>query len=526
MPKVRLLIGRGTASEVFLRTLGIDDWITIVVGPSGLWANIPGDRRMGQPPHLLQLPGQRVPAFQAPTGTTTPGLTGFMDVHSYQTGLEAIGTSHARPGRYNLPNVRVTRVQRHGERLRVSFQGAGNLNGLTVDQVIVANGIGPQKTPQQAGIPVFGTPDNTLGFEQIEEGTDYLTHPDRVGRDVVVYGGGPTGAWVATEVSARADIWFWCARVGGEGFSRSVLPGDRNGMILALADHQVRYNIIRARYIRRGQFAFPMAGEPLIPPTPKVELTISAGTGKPEFPVYVDQLIYCIGGDPTAPGSVASILDRDLAFELEPLRDHNRMVSQDGNGVLAWGNATRDLLIIGSSTYNFTIPRIMDRQNAPMTWLPPNAQVPDGIALTVSVIETLNEYMPVTPRPERNGGGFDWTLNFNTANRTQIAAYLAANTDFEPFVANLIVALILHFRSARAQTFGITNDQIIYIAKIAAQAVAKVRQAHAGFERLRLELERRGGVENFLDSFVLAMTTPRWDRFWTSAGLPASTRRE
>jgi hypothetical protein len=531
MPKVRVLVGAGTASEVFLRTLDKDDWITFVVGPSGLWANMPRNGRMGQPPHLLQLPGQPVPKFQSPTGRTVQGLTGFMDVHTYQTGLQAVGTSHHRPGRHNLPNAKVTRVQRlRHDKLRVTFQGAGPLTGLDVDQVIIANGIGPQKTPERANIPVSGVPINTLGFKQIEEGTDYLTHPNRVARNVVVYGGGPTAAWVAAEVSTRAYIWFWGARVGGEGFSRSVLPGDRNSIILALANRQVRYTIVRARYVRAGQYVSPIDGKPVGPPQPQVELTLSAGNGEPEFPYYTDQLIYCIGGDPGAPGSVADILDHDLAGELEPLRDDNRMVSRDGNGVLAWASATRDLLIIGSATYNFTIPQVKAKQDAPMTWLPPNAQVPDGIALTVSVIETLNQYMPVTPRPGRNDGDFDWTLNFNTANRTQIAAYFAATTDLEPFVANVAVALIVHFRSTTARTFGITNHQVLHIVKAATQAVANVRHQQPGFEKLRALLEDHkkypNGVDNFLDAFVRAMTRPRWNAIWTAAGLPASTQAD
>jgi hypothetical protein len=165
-----------------------------------------------------------------------------------------------------------------------------------------------------------------------------------------------------------------------------------------------------------------------------------------------------------------------------------------------------------------------------MTWLPPNAQVPDGIALTVSVIETLNQYMPVTPRPGRNDGDFDWTLNFNTANRTQIAAYFAATTDLEPFVANVAVALIVHFRSTTARTFGITNHQVLHIVKAATQAVANVRHQQPGFEKLRALLEDHkkypNGVDNFLDAFVRAMTRPRWNAIWTAAGLPASTQAD
>lgn len=514
MPKIRLFVGGGTATEVYLRTLEGDGWATIVIGSRGLWAHLPASARMGQPPHLLQLPGQPVPAFQAPTGHTDAGLALFMAVQAYQDGLQQI----AQPGggqRINVPTASVTAISRHNERLRVTVKGVASLVNLMVDEVIIANGIGPQKTPEQAGIPVSGTPDATLGYVQVEEGIDFVKHPDQIGATVAVYGGGATAAWAAAEVSQRTDDWFWGARLGGEGFTRSVLPGDRNGMILALAGRQVRLNLVSARYIRAGQLSYPMAGTPR-PLTPKVELTLSAGPGHHNFQYYVDQLVYCIGGDPAADGSIASMLDQDLAAELEPVRDIDNMVSRDGTGVLAWRNARRDLLVIGAATYNFSIAGAKAKQSAPMTWLPPNAKVPDGIALTVAVIEALNQYMPTTPRVGPGTPGYNWNLNFNTANRTQIAVFFCDQTNFEDDLVNLVVALILYFRSAEGHAFGITILQVLYIIHLASKAIEHVRQTAPNFEI--------PDNDTGLDNFILAITAPQFVPLWAAGGLRPPAR--
>ena len=57
----RLIIGAETSSAaVFLQTMDTE-YDTVVVGEDGLWAKLP-DHPMGQPSHLLHLPGPPVPS--------------------------------------------------------------------------------------------------------------------------------------------------------------------------------------------------------------------------------------------------------------------------------------------------------------------------------------------------------------------------------------------------------------------------------------------------------------------------------
>lgn len=84
MTKLRIIVGQGTASEVYQYTGAQGEYETVVIGPKGLWAVLPATHAMGQPPHLLTLPGQQAPKFQAPTGKTVEGLKGFLEVNTYR----------------------------------------------------------------------------------------------------------------------------------------------------------------------------------------------------------------------------------------------------------------------------------------------------------------------------------------------------------------------------------------------------------------------------------------------------------
>lgn len=530
MPKLRIIIGQGTAAETFQATVGDNtgEYRTIVIGARGLWTVLPQTHRMGQPSHLLTLPTQNVPQFQAPSGQNPQGLALFMDVNSYQQGLNNLAqVNRLHNGRIEYPGLTVTRVDPHRlGGIRVLCQGRGHTVEFRADQVIFASGIGPQQLPGDAGITVVGNARNDLGFNQIEEGIDYLSHADQVGRDVIVYGGGATGAWVAHEVRARSlmqvptvDHWAWMARPGGRGFDPSTLPGDRNWEVLQDDVHKVRYSITRAEYVAPGSFRAPSEDDPGFPRAHKVKLTLVGESGF-AFPYYADQLIYCLGGNPAARGSIAEMLDPGILQTMQPLRDYDRMVS-DGTGTLAWCTPDRSVIIVGAATYNFASAQYNKaKQPAPMSGLPTNAQVADGIAVTVSVIEALNHYVPVSFGPQQRRR---WTLNFNTSNRTQIAVYLAAETDLEPLAANIAVALIEHFRSRGQRPFGLTPQQVQFLLDTSTNWVRIIRQVEPRFEQLRFNVERNddrpGGADRALDIIIASLTGGGYQQTWARAGL-------
>src|SRR5580698_1189061 len=97
--KTRLIIGAGTATQVFRQTLVAEsDWRTIILGSDGLWAEMPQDHKLGQPSHLLQLPGQPVPEYRQSGGTSVIGSSAlvvtsppnFAVVSDYQKGLSSL----------------------------------------------------------------------------------------------------------------------------------------------------------------------------------------------------------------------------------------------------------------------------------------------------------------------------------------------------------------------------------------------------------------------------------------------------
>lgn len=517
MPRHRIIIGQGTASQVYQFTGRQGDLETLVIGPEGLWGTLPEGHAMGQPPHLLALPGQPVPAFQTASGKTAEGLKGFQDVKTFQGNVQQLAQTNPVPAQNKFPNTKVKKIAKGLLGLDVSVECNGREYTIGAEQVIFATGIGPQQTPEMAKITVKGTPDTSLPFKQMEEGIEYLAHADKLGQVVVVYGGAATGAWVAAEVNAhlgdRGD-WIWVTR---SDFSKSELPGDRNHKILAIEAHQRKEcSIQEAVYYAKS--AFYSDADISWPPRPMIRLLLKKGSTPTPF--WCDQLIYCIGRNPGAEGSIAEILG-PLKDTLVPIRDKNSMVS-DGNGVLAWGTSDRrSIMIVGSATFNF-LTTSDKAQDAPMDMLPPNAQVPDGIAVTVSTIEALNEYMPLegfdTPREK-------WNINLNTSNRTQIAAEIARNTDLDPFTANLFVAMITYMRGKN--NFGLDTrskqeggrDHAGLILHEVKDFVALMRKSGT-FDNVRKILERMYGVDKILFNYIECMTTADvWKQFWKRNGL-------
>jgi len=239
----------------------------------------------------------------------------------------------------------------------------------------------------------------------------------------------------------------------------------------------------------------------------------------------IDQVIYCIGGNPAAIEATANLFPR-LVPSLEPLKDQNRMLS-DGNGVLAWATPSRNLVVVGAATFNFQSQTFDKKpQAAPMSFLPPNAQVPDGIAVAIATIEALNAYMPVKPTGFQLDQGkitfkqsasqqVQWNINFNTSNRTQIAAYLAGTSDTDAFTANLQVAAILYLRSKN--NFGLSENQITFVMKSIADNVVYLRKSIPDFDKRRLQQEKILGVEKRLQDYLDAYTQGAWKSHWATA---------
>ena len=462
MSKLRIIIGQGTATEVYRATLTpADGYDTVVLGPKGLWATLPGEHRMGQTPELLHLPGQPVPDHTTATGTTPQGMTGFLDVNTYQRGLmELARKNDQRLGLSNetrqdiqgikLEMIKATRIKRSIVPEKLIVETTDPTVAFFADQVILATGIGPQSKPNTA--VVHGTPAEKLGFPQLMEGIEYLDAGPPYGKSVAVFGGSATAAWVATEAMARAEELLWFTRPGGSLFNGCTLPGDRNFKILQATEKlRLIASLARVDYIPEKR-----EGGELLQPA-KVQLTLTLENGGSKC-CLVDQLIYSIGGDASGDGSIQKMVSADLRGALQPLMDHNQVIS-DGNGVLALATPDRSLLVIGAATYNYSDKGFI-KQTAPMKSLPTASQVPDGIAMITASVQAMNSYMPF----KQNNQGFvtENGLNINLANRDQLAVYLALYfSGIKPRKADKIVEEIIKARSSGGQDvkFGLTHQQ-------------------------------------------------------------------
>jgi hypothetical protein len=177
----------------------------------------------------------------------------------------------------------------------------------------------------------------------------------------------------------------------------------------------------------------------------------------------------------------------------------------------------------------------------------PRALVPaQGIGVLMSAIEAFNDFMPVTVKritsftpPEKLGAtyrendpqkltkgavnpftdktehatnrGLAWDINFNTANRNQLAAYFASNHDFgetqqdNSQIANFIVGLVVALRSKT--THGLSPDSIQNI-------IDFCQQQHARLMKLMLQAETVLNAQFYGESFdLVSQTLASWSAF-------------
>jgi hypothetical protein len=476
MTKLRVIIGRGTAAEVFRATRPSEGYLTILLGERGLWATQGPKRRMGQPPHLLALPKRPIPAFQVADGRTRQGLRRFIDVQSYQSELEALSLANDYQALnsggfdFHLQNCTVQSVSRSAGKMVVQTQNPA----LTIeaDQVIIASGIGPQRKPD------FPYPNNAPlidgKYPRIVEGLTYLRDPGPDKGHVMVYGGGATAAWIADLVYTKCDKMLWAAR---SNFDPAQLPGNRNYMILQAAreENLMRLGTVKGvSYVEPAPLSCKIQALGVAPADPKLFVYMTLRSGQ-EVVYTVDQFIYALGGDQDEDGAIRRLLSPNLLNSIRPMYDKNRVLG-GSDGVLAWATEDEKLLIIGASTYNFTPSNVTPKAVAPMSSLPRNAQVPDGIAMIIASVAAMNNFIPI--QQSSSGQVLECKLNLNTCDRNQLAAYLTIfHEELSPLGVESVVAEVISYRSdpwtvpVHAQgrnDFGITDEQFLQIVANAA----------------------------------------------------------
>jgi hypothetical protein len=565
-----LIIGMGISAAAYLQSmrLGQDEEVTTLGGPE-LWGRMEPNHSMGQPAPLLT--GN---LLSGPRGFKTPPKPGkdFMLAKDFASLL----SKHIKErSKFTLPGDWVKHISREGSgKYLVEIQGP-DVPAIKVefDKVIIAAGPGPNR-PLMAGDDGKAPVDVKSMAGHVVAGTDFMS-PDwkmpgspEYSPFVAVYGGSATAAWaVELAILRRMHVTLWFTRRGeGQGawdankrFSEAFPAGERNTgveedtknirQVLALTD--VRFHKLEIAH------SFVM-----------LELK-DEGNNQVRHPV--DLLIYALGSAHAADAGLRQILASDIQRDLVPYYDRNFAISSKP-ALLAVGAVDGSLMIVGSamsSSGGFNLKDLsgkLDKEEKALIGdlaqykdisdsLPPAARPTEGIAMVMSGIEALNTFIPAKPKPggrvksyttpthitavptgknqpmqgslNPEGGksrthelDFEWNINFNTSNRTQLATFLAQTTDLSPLAANLAVMLLVRLRGKSGNPLGLTEDQAMFIIGCAAWCASAQEKYNQGLEERRKKYDHNWGADWYLNVLADVMTTsPELANRFTSRGI-------
>lgn len=555
MPEITIVVGTGISAAAYLATMRRQLGQVRVLGGAHLWERMAPDHAMGQPAPLLRgnlLSGSRQYA--------DPARDGFMSSRAF----EQLVTEQIHRNAYcQFPGSMVTEIRRvtsNGYKYRLSVDYDGARYFFFCHRLILASGPGPAR-------PLTIGDDGSLEVNpaafagHVVGGNDFMEPNwrspwrDTRGKVVAVYGGSATAAW-AVELAAlrgmRVACWFTRPGSGGGAWDadarfRDAFPaGGRNAEVQR--DYQ---NVRRVLKLTDIKLLRPRYGPPAL------GLKFLQSNGDIYWHV-VDLLIYALGAAHTAATGIRATLDADLEGRLVAFYDRNGAISSRPC-LLAIGTSDQSFMIVGSamsSRAGFGDADLQIQQNPARTMgtlasyaqisstLPPSARPTEGIAMVMASIEALNDYMPIsrsggmrfyrtpdlltqsqgrgTPNPRAgiltvHDTQFEWDINVNTSNRTQLAALLAQTTDLRPFAANIAVALIVCLR--QKSTFGLTTDQVLMIVDVAKAAEEVHRGAGMDGERFEIETRMQNGVDQYLDLVVNHLTTGEFVQFWETRGI-------
>ncbi len=545
MPRT-VVIGCGISAAAYLLSANRNLGTVIGTGGPDLWQQIAPTHRMGQPTPLLT--GN---LLNAPRGFSTrpqPGTTPFMQAGDFANLVEYHFRSNTH---FQFPGSLVDSIKRlpNGQyEVRGRVWGAS----LTIvcDNVIIAVGPGPARPLMvgengDIGVDVRGLDGYVVGGTEFMSPNWQMPRGEAMrNRTVAVYGGSATAAWVVELAQMRGmNVVRWFTRPGTGTdawnvdirFEAAFPAGSRNTEVRQSTREQRAVLKLTAIKIIRPHEGSPFLG-----------LTFLDEAGH-VVKLAVDLLVYALGAAHTRDTGIRAMLDRDTQAQLVAYYDRNLAISARPS-LLAVGTGDGSLMIVGSAMCSVagfgndmtlqgdptrtlaTLGRYTDISNS----LPPAARPPEGIGMIMAGIEALNEFMPVRAtgrliavyrKPHGQGLGFHdvafaWNINYNTSNRTQLAAFLASTTDLPAFAANVAVALIVKLRTRAGNVLGLSDGQvqlIVWTALCYAHALAALNR---DLEGTRLSSDRNHGADRFIDMCVDYMTTEHTHvAYWAHYGI-------
>lgn len=568
---ITIVIGTGISAAAYL--LSVKQYLKSVsqtlgtvgvVGGADLWQKMSHAHAMGQPAQLLT--GNLLGHGREDRGFTPPQLSerGFLTAGQFSRTIQHYLTQHSCA---QLPDSYVSRITKEGSKYLLTTHVEGEIGGIiTCDRVIFAPGPGPAR-PLATEAGVMSEEEIASFGGRIIKGNDFMSPDWRTPLSlppekttVAVYGGSATAAWAVELADMRKmDVICWFTRPGRDKdawnakvrFNEAFPAGDRNNTVEEV--YEARRHVYKLKKVEN------------VESSTKIRLTFERQDGH-DVVTYVDLLIYALGAEHTLTQGVRGVLAPDLIDSLVAFYDRNRAISSTPS-LLAIGTEDRSLMVVGSAMSSAggfggsalqvhgdegrLISTLAAYREINKT-LPDAAKPPEGIAMVMAGIEALNEYVPaspvrggrkavfITPRlttserkdlprgsanPDANHISshdidFEWDINFNTSNRTQLAIYIAQTTDLSPFAANLAVALIVYFRTRPENVRGLSDPQVATIINCANLIYKRLAELNHDLDAQLLHFDKKWGTEQHIVNCVgYVTTTTEWKLFWRNKGI-------
>ena len=318
-----------------------------------------------------------------------------------EKGVQDIG------GSINFLRSQVTKISEAGDGYSVKAQASPV--AYTCSKVIVASGAGPTSLPDPLKLENVGHKELLKfkrAYEELIGGTEYLYSFAPKGKQVVVYGGAPTSAWVVARAKQHNCKILWVARSGWGGAN----PAGRNKEVIEWAT--------KNKVTRQTDIASVDVITPPVLGEARIHVNFSDGTD-----CTVHQLIYATGADPLGKGGPGQILESKLRDKLLPRYDPNYRFSPTDDVPVAWATENETCWVVGApvfralgklgATGDAALKSFQDRYRKISAIMGEAGTPEEGVAVVTASIKSTTGFT-------QTGANFNW----NTADLLELRAFL------------------------------------------------------------------------------------------------------
>jgi thioredoxin reductase len=399
--------GKGNVPASIMEKLSGDfPKTTLVIGESDLWeraGTFNTGYKVGQTSDHVRTPDSTVPvgndASFRPVSAYNVEMRGLRT--NVEEGVKQIGAS------ISFLRGQVTKISESGD--GYSVKALSSPLAYTCAKVIVASGAGPTSLPDALKLENIGNKEllkHKREYEELIGGTEYLYSHAPKGKQVVVYGGAPTSAWVVARAKQHSCKILWVARSGWGGAN----PAGRNKEVIEWA---TKNKVMRQTDIASVEVITPpVIGEPRI----RVHFTDTTNC-------TIHQLIYATGADPLGKGGPGQILESKLRDKLMPRYDPNYRFSPTDDVPVAWATENETCWVVGAPVFralgtlgptgDVALKAFQDKYKKIAAIMGEAGTPEEGVAVVTASVKSTTGYT-------QTGGNFNW----NTADLLELRAFL------------------------------------------------------------------------------------------------------